>query len=72
LLVDLRERALFSFLCFMVALGAAIAIYAFIRLLVQAAPIIGNWDAASFGVIFFAAALSCVVLAYWWYLRDRE
>jgi hypothetical protein len=71
-LADLRERALFWFLCGMVAFGAVIAIYAFVKLLVVAAPRIGDWDASGFGVIFFLAALSCVVLAYWWYLRDRE
>jgi hypothetical protein len=72
LFLDLRERALFYFLCGMVALGAAIPVYAFLRMLLEAAPRIGNWDASGFGVIFFAAALSCVALAYWFYLRDRE
>jgi hypothetical protein len=71
-LADFRERALFWFLCGMVALGSPIAIYAFVKLLVEAAPRIGDWDASGFGVIFFLAALSSVVLAYWWYLRDRE
>jgi hypothetical protein len=70
-LADLRERALFYFLCGMVALALVIFVLTIVLRLIESAPRIGNWDASGFGVILAAVALSGVALGYWLYLREK-
>jgi hypothetical protein len=71
-LADLRERALFCFLCSMVALALVVFVFTIVLRLIESAPRIGNWDASGFGVIILAVALSGFALAYWLYLRDKQ